>query len=365
MLALAPPDRPRNEAASPSIHPVSMAAKIIYSDDSKPGITRTKVDDSWAYWTAKGERITDPDEIDRLNAIGLPPAYTNAWFNPKPNGHIQAVGWDEKGRKQYRYHLGFREQQEAAKYEKTAEFGRALPKLRKKVAADLAKRSLAKERAVAAVVRLLDDSHIRVGNEDYVKQNESYGATTLRTQHGQVKGDTLRLQFKAKSGKEANLRVTDKSLARFVKACQDLDEQHLFAWLDAAGEAHPVTSSDVNEYIKAATGGDFTAKNFRTWGASLLAFEALVGADGDLTLKQLLEPVTAKLGNTPAIARKSYVHPDVIDLVKNDQSTFRRALKLPRATGQLSREERGLIAFLERNVVPAAKEQAREAAQAA
>jgi len=342
-----------------------MATKIIYSDDSKPGITRKKVRNGWAYHDAGGERITDREEIDRLNAIGLPPAYKDAWFCPKPHGHIQAVGWDEKGRKQYRYHLGYREQQEAAKYEKTAEFGHALPLLRKQVAADLALRGLSKERAVAAVVRLLDESNIRVGNEDYVKQNESYGATTLRTQHGQVKGDTLRLRFRAKSGKDCDMKVSDRSLARFVKACQDLDEQHLFAWLDDDGEARPVTSSDVNEYIKAATGGDFTAKNFRTWGASLLAFEALCGADCDLTLKQLLEPVTAKLGNTPAIARKSYVHPDVIDLVKQDQAVFRQALKLPRATGQLSREERGLIAFLERNVVPAAKEQAREAVQAA
>jgi DNA topoisomerase-1 len=293
--------------------------------------------------------------------VAVPPAYTDVWFCPKPNGHIQAVGWDAKGRKQYRYHVGFREQQEAAKYEKTAEFGRALPALRKAVEADLRKRSLSKERAVAAVVRLLDQSHIRVGNEDYVEQNGSYGATTLRTEHGRVKGDTLKLRFKAKSGKDCDMSVTDRSLARFVKACQDLDDQHLFAWLDATGEAHPVTSSDVNDYIKAATGGDFTAKNFRTWGASLLAFEALISADKTLTLKQLLEPVTAQLGNTPAIARKSYVHPDVIELVKKDQSVFRKALKLPRATAALSREERGLIAFLERSVVPEAKAEAREA----
>lgn len=335
--------------------------KIVYSDDSKPGITRKKVRNGWGYWTAKGERITDRDEIDRLNAIGLPPAYTECWFNPRANGHIQATGKDAKGRKQYRYHAGFREQQDAAKYEKTAEFGRALPKLRKQVAADLAARGLTKARAVAAVVRLLDDSHIRVGNEDYVQQNESYGATTLRTEHGQVRGDTLKLRFKAKSGKEADIKVTDKSLARFVKACGDLDEQHLFAYLGDDGEAHPVSSSDVNEYIKEATGGDFTAKNFRTWGASLLAFEALAGADSTLTLKQLLEPVTAKLGNTPAIARKSYVHPDLIDLVKQDQAAFRKALQLPRSTNSLSREERGLIAFLERNVVPAAKEEAQQA----
>ena len=342
-----------------------MAAKIVYSDDSHPGITRKKVRNGWAYHLPSGERITDREEIDRLNAIGLPPAYRDAWFNPKPHGHIQAVGWDEKGRKQYRYHLGYREQQEAAKYEKTAEFGRALPKLRKRVAEDLAKRALAKERAVAAVVRLLDIGHIRVGNEAYVEQNESFGATTLRSEHGAVKGSTLRLHFKAKSGKTCDMKVSDKGLARFVKACEDLDEQHLFAWVDAAGEPHPVSSSDVNAYIKGATHGDFTAKNFRTWGASLIAFEALIAADKDLTLKQLLEPVTQKLGNTPAIARKSYVHPDLIDLVKRDQAVFRRAMRLPRAAGQLTREERGLIAFLERDVIPEAKAEAQEAAAAA
>lgn len=338
-----------------------MVAKIVYSDDSKPGITRKKVRNGWGYFTAAGERITDRDEIDRLNAIGLPPAYRDAWFNPKANGHIQAVGWDEKGRKQYRYHAGYREQQEAAKYEKTAEFGRALPKLRARVEEDLARKDLGKERAVAAVVRLLDTAHIRVGNEEYAETNNSYGATTLRTEHGQVKGSTLKLQFRAKSGKDCNVAVTDKGLARFVKACNDLDEQHLFAWLDDAGTAHPVTSSDVNAYIKAATGGDFTAKNFRTWGASLLAYEALAAADKTLTLKQVLEPVTAELGNTPAIARKSYVHPDLIDLVKTDQAAFRRALQLPRRVAGLSRVERGLIAFLERDVVPAAEEAAEEA----
>ena len=334
-----------------------MAAKIVYSDDSKPGIVRRKVRNGWGYWTAQGERITDRDEIDRLNGIGLPPAYNDAWFNPKPNGHIQAVGWDERGRKQYRYHTGYREQQEAAKYEKTAEFGRALPALRRQVDADLARRGMGKERAVAAVVRLLDTTHIRVGNEEYAESNDSYGATTLRTEHGQVRGNTLKLQFRAKSGKDCTVRVTDKGLARFVKACNDLDEQHLFAWVDEAGEAHPVTSSDVNAYIKDATGGDFTAKNFRTWGASLLAYEALAEADQTLTLKQVLAPVTAKLGNTPAIARKSYVHPTLVALVKQGQATFRRALRLPRAAGGLSRVERGLIAFLEHDDPAAKKKQ--------
>jgi DNA topoisomerase I len=324
-----------------------MPAKIIYSDDSIPGITRKKVRNGWAYFDPKGDRITDRDEIDRLNRIGLPPAYTDAWFSPKPNGHIQAVGWDEKGRKQYRYHPDFREAQEAAKYERCAEFGHALPRLRKQVEADLRKRSLSKARAVAAVIRLLDNGHIRVGNEAYAEANKSFGATTLRKQHGQVKGATLKLRYKGKSGKIRDLTVTDRSLASTVRKMQDLDEQHLFAWVDESGEARPVTSTDVNEYIKDATGTDFTAKNFRTWAASVCAFETLATAETDLSLKTLLEPVVAKLGNTPAIARKSYVHPSLIDLAKKGQATFRAALKLPRSSQHLSRTERGLIAFLE------------------
>ncbi len=324
-----------------------MATRIVYCDDSKPGITRRKVRNGWAYYDAKGDRITDRDEIDRLNAIGLPPAYRDAWFCPKPNGHIQAVGWDEKGRKQYRYHTQFREAQEAAKYERCAEFGRALPALRIQVEKDLAQRGLTRERAIAAVVRLLDETNIRVGNEAYAEANKSFGATTLRKRHGTVRGSTLRLRYKGKSGKERDCAVTDKRLAATVKKMQDLDEQHLFAWLDAEGEAHPVTSSDVNAYIKAVTGGDFSAKHFRTWGASVCAFDALARAEADLSLKALLEPVVARLGNTPAIARKSYVHPALIALVKKGQGAFRRALRLPRAARYLSREERGLIAFLE------------------
>lgn len=344
---------------------MSDADTIVWTDDSGPGITREKQGDHWAYRDPAGKRIADPDEVDRLNKIGLPPAYTDAWFNPDPRGHIQATGIDEKGRKQYRYHAGFREAQEAAKYERTAAFGRALPKLRAQVEADLRRRTLDKPRAVAAVVRLLDLGHLRVGSEEYVKKNQSYGATTLRKKHAEIRGATLKLRFKAKSGKLRDLKITDRSLAGVVKKCQDLRDQHLFAYLDEHGEARPVSSSDVNDYIKEATGEDFTAKNFRTWGASLMAFEALAEAKNDLTLKTLLEPVVAKLGNTPAVARKSYVHPDLIGLVKQGQAEFRAELKLPRSSKHLSRTERGLIAFLEREVVPALEQAAPEVKEAA
>ncbi|MEP9361071.1 DNA topoisomerase IB [Sphingomonas sp. KR3-1] len=322
---------------------------IVYVDDHTPGITRRKVRHGWGYWDAEGARIKDREEIDRLNAIGLPPAYHDAWFCPDPRGHIQATGYDDKGRKQYRYHAGFREAQEAAKYDRCAGFGEHLPKLRAKVEHDLKLRGLCKDKAVAAVVRLLDLGTIRVGNEQYVQANKSFGATTLRKRHAKVKGQTLRLQFRAKSGKMRVLTITDGSLSRFVKKCQDLPGQHLFRWIDDAGEAHPVTSTDVNCWIREAMGEDFTAKHFRTWGASVLAFQALAAGDGHVGLKALLEPVTEALGNTPAIARKSYVHPALIDLTKDReaQAAWRETLHLPRATRWLNRYERGLIAFLE------------------
>ncbi|MEO5868171.1 MAG: DNA topoisomerase IB [Sphingomonas sp.] len=322
-------------------------AKIRYCDDSKPGITRRKMGRGWGYFRADGTRITDRDEIDRLNRIGLPPAYTDAWFCPKPNGHIQAVGWDDKGRKQYRYHADFRDARAAKKYDRCAEFGLALPALRKRVAADLQTRGINKARAVAAVVRLLDEGRIRVGNEAYAKTNKSFGATTLRKRHAVVKGRTLRLRFRAKSGKDCDLKVVDAPLVRFIKKSAGLRAGHLFAWRDEAGVVHPVTSADVNAYIRAATGSDFTAKHFRTWAASVTAFETLASAERDLSLKAMLEPVTEQLGNTAAIARKSYVHPRLIGLIKKGQTRFRAALKLPRKLDHLSRVERGLIAFLD------------------
>lgn len=329
---------------SPQIVP-----KIVYVDDSEPGITRRKVRHGWGYWDASGKRIADREAIERLNAIGLPPAYRDAWFCPDPSGHIQATGYDDKGRKQYRYHPGFREAQEAAKYDRCGAFGERLPRLRGRVEADLKLRGMCKAKAVAAVVRLLDLGSIRVGNEEYAAANKSFGATTLRKRHARVKGRTLRLQFRAKSGKLRVLTITDNSLSRFVKRCQDLPGQHLFRWIDDEGEAHPVTSTDVNAYIRDAMDEDFTAKHFRTWGASVIAFEALATADAPIGINAMLEPVTEALGNTPAIARKSYVHPLLVALAKDRdaQVAFRQALHLPRATRYLSRAERGLIALLE------------------
>jgi DNA topoisomerase-1 len=336
--------------------------KLHHADDSKPGITRKKAGHGWGYYRPDGSRITDRDEIDRLNAIALPPAYRNAWLSPDPRGHILATGIDDRGRKQYRYHPDFRAQQDADKYERCADFGRALPKLRAQVEEDLARRSLSRETVVAAVVRLLDLGHIRIGNETYAKENKSFGATTLRNRHARVTGTRLRLEYMGKSGKKQRLTIEDRRLARIVRRTQDLPGQHLFEYLDGEGKPHAVGSDDVNCYIREATGGDFTAKHFRTWGASLLAFEHILVAakEGKISLKPMLEEVAAALGNTPAISRKSYVHPALIELCRQGKGEDFCALRLPRATKYMTGAERALIGFLD-EVAAGAKREAEAA----
>ena len=324
------------------------ARRLHYVDDSEPGITRRKKGRAWAYYDAEGQRITDRDEIDRLNAIGMPPAYKDCWFCPSPDGHLQAIGYDDKGRKQYRYHTEFRAAQEAEKYAGCADFGRLLPRVRKRVEQDLARRDVHKETAVAAVVRLLDLGHVRVGNDAYTRENKSFGATTLRDRHARAANGKLRLCYRGKSGKMQEMTIADRRLATVVKRCQDLPGQRLFQYLDDAGERHHVTSTDVNEYLREATHADVTAKHFRTWGASVIAYQAIVEAgEKGISLKTMLEPVADALGNTPAISRKSYVHPALIELAKAGGLRGEERVRLPRATRWLSPAERGLIAFLD------------------
>ena len=338
---------PQGDGGRCSAHMATTASALEFVDDRGPGITRKKMAHGWAYFAADGQRITDRDEIDRLNKIALPPAYTDAWYCPSHCGHILATGIDAKGRKQYRYNPQFRTRQEAEKFDGCATFGRLLPNVRKRVEKDLASRKLSRERAIASVVRLLDLGAIRVGNESYAKSNKSFGATTLRRRHATVSGEKLKLRFKAKSGVLREAVISDRSLARFVRKMQDLPGQHLFQYLDAEGHPHPVGSSDVNAYLAEAMGERFTAKNFRTWHASALALRLLAEAERPLTLKELTTQVSEHLGNTPAMVRKSYIHPAVIALVERQQK-WRSRLKLPRAGKWLSRYERALIALLER-----------------
>jgi DNA topoisomerase-1 len=323
-------------------------ARLKFVDDSKPGIERRKMRIGWGYFTANGERITDREEIDRLNKIGMPPAYERCWFCPYPNGHLQAVGYDSKGRKQYRYHPDFRAEQENRKYERLAAFGRALPKLRKKVEEDIVGKPTSYEAVLAAVVRLIETTHIRVGNEEYARDNKSFGATTLRNRHAKVGRGTVKLTYTGKHGVKRTVTVTDRNLARIAKRTQDLPGQHLFEFVDGQGEIRPVTSSDVNAYIKEAMGEDFTAKDFRTWGASVIAFTEMarrMETSGKIKLKSVMEPVAEALGNTPAISRKSYVHPALIEAAKDSGAL--KAAKLPRCGKYLSAHERALIEFLD------------------
>ncbi|ALJ11464.1 DNA topoisomerase [Sphingopyxis macrogoltabida] len=331
----------------PGRYSAMSAVRLIHVDDSLPGIGRERAGDGWRYRDAKGKLIRDRHEIARLNAIALPPAYEDAWFCPAPNGHILATGYDARGRKQYRYHPEFRLAREADKYDRCAAFGHALPLLRARLADDLARRTLCQERVVGAVVRLLDLAALRVGNEEYVTANKSFGATTLRQRHASLTGRTLRLNYRAKGGAERVVTISDRSLTTLVRRLQDLPGQKLFQY-DDDGELCAVASEDVNAYIRDAMGEEFSAKHFRTWSASVAAFAFLYDADEPPTLKMLLAHVSDWLGNTPAIARKAYIHPAMIAAAQERGDFASAAGPLPRATKYLSRYERGFLTYLER-----------------
>ncbi len=293
-------------------------AGLLYVSDEEPGIRRKKSGKGFTYLKPDGSKVADKATLDRIKSLAIPPAYTDVWICPKANGHIQATGRDAKGRKQYRYHPAFREVRESTKYEHMLEFARGLPAIRKTIDEHMSLRGLPREKVLATVVHLLENTLIRVGNSDYVKQNKSYGLTTLRDPHVKVEGAELRFQFKGKSGKTWKLQVKDRRIARIVKACQDLPGQDLFQYLDESGEQQSITSADVNAYLKEITGRDITAKDFRTWAGTVLAALALAefeefdsDAKAKKNIRAAIEKVSARLGNTPSICRKCYVHPEV------------------------------------------------------
>ena len=320
-----------------------------HSSDSEPGYTRKRHGRYWQYFDEKGERLTDRDEIERLNAIALPPAYADAWFCKDANGHVQATGKDARGRKQYRYHPDYRAKRDASKYDGCREFGESLPKLRARVERDLKKRKLARDTVLAAVVRLLDREHIRVGNEQYAKENKSFGATTLRSRHLKKSGGKLKMRFAGKHGIVREVTITDANLKRVVRKCEDLPGQMLFQYINGDGNPQAVTSTDVNDYIREATGEDFTAKHFRTWGASVIFFnELLAKGEERMSLKTVLELVADALGNTPTMSRKSYVHPTLIEALQDDPRDPLHGMKRPRARRRLSSAETGFLKYLKR-----------------
>jgi DNA topoisomerase-1 len=327
-------------------------ALLRHSSDTEPGIHRQRIGRYWAYFDAAGKRITDRDEIDRLNAIGLPPAYADAWFCADADGHLQATGIDARGRKQYRYHPDFRASQEKAKFEGLREFGRAMPKIRRRIQRDLNRRNLSRDAVLAAVVRLLDTQYLRVGNPEYAKENKSFGATTLLSRHVQAKGQKLMIRFTGKSGIVQEVTVTDRRLGRIVRHCAELPGQALFQYINGDGEPQPVSSSDVNDYIREAAGAEFTAKHFRTWGASVIAFEQMLQKTDDarISVRAVVEPVAEALGNTPAISRKAYVHPKLLEAVKDNPRDPLGGLERPPARKWLSSAEVGLLQFLSRRL---------------
>jgi DNA topoisomerase-1 len=293
-------------------------AGLRYVSDEEPGIRRRKAGKGFTYLKPGGAKVEDEATLKRIRALVIPPAWTDVWICPHANGHIQATGRDAKGRKQYRYHAAFREVRESTKYEHMLEFAQALPAIRKTIQEHMSLRGLPREKVLATVVHLLETTLIRVGNADYAKQNKSYGLTTLRDPHVTVDGAELRFQFKGKSGKHWRLQVKDRRVARVVKACQELPGQDLFQYLDEDGNQQSVTSADVNAYLKEITGRDVTAKDFRTWAGTVLAAMALAefeSFDSDAKAKKnvraAIERVSSRLGNTPTICRKCYVHPEV------------------------------------------------------
>jgi DNA topoisomerase-1 len=293
-------------------------AGLLYVSDEEPGIRRKKSGKGFTYQKPDGSKVADKATLDRIKSLAIPPAYTDVWICAKANGHIQATGRDAKGRKQYRYHPAFREVRESTKYEHMLEFAQGLPAIRKTIDEHMSLRGLPREKVLATVVHLLENTLIRVGNADYVKQNKSYGLTTLRDPHVKVEGGELRFQFKGKSGKTWKLQVKDRRIARIVKACQDLPGQDLFQYLDENSAQQSVTSADVNAYLKEITGRDITAKDFRTWAGTVLAALALKEfeefdseAKAKKNIRAAIEKVSGRLGNTPSICRKCYVHPEV------------------------------------------------------
>lgn len=331
------------------------AARLIHVSPDQPGIARRGETGAFSYVDPDGKPVKDPDTLDRIRALVIPPAWRDVWICARPNGHLQAVGYDQRGRRQYRYHPKFRAVRDEAKYEHILIFAQGLPALRARVDRDMAARGLGRDKVLATVVRLLETTMIRVGNETYAKENKSFGLATLRNRHVAVDGGGITFHFKGKSGKDWRVGVRDRRLARIIKACQELPGQHLFQYLDDAGERQAVTSADVNAYLKEASGQEITAKDFRTWWGTVLATLALAAAEPSTSesqakqrLAEAVRQVSGALGNTPAICRKCYIHPEIIAAHLGGELDLRPRDK--RRGGGLSPEEAMVLALLRRRL---------------
>jgi DNA topoisomerase I len=309
------PPHPRESAS---------AAGLRYVRDTGPGIRRKRIGKGFRYEDEAGRVVRDPEVLARIRGLAVPPAWTDVWICPSPNGHVQATGRDARGRKQYRYHERWREVRDENKFERLAQFAKALPDMRKRVAQDLKLTGLPRRKVLATIVRLLEQTFIRIGNEEYARENKSFGLTTLKNRHVKVKGARARFQFRGKSGRQHEVDITDSRMAKVIAKCQDLPGQDLFQYVDEDGEVQDVTSQDVNDYLREIAGEDFTAKDFRTWGGTVLTAIALSRQETFQTKKQAKSniktaicAVAELLGNTPAVCRKCYVHPMIVEAYLN------------------------------------------------
>ena len=314
-----------------------------YLGDDRAGISRRKHGDGFAYVGANGRAISALKTLARIKHLAVPPAWTDIWISPAADGHLQATGRDARGRKQYRYHPDFRAARDKTKFGHTLAFGSALAKIRASVKADMARHDLPREKVVATIVALLDTTLIRVGNDEYARTNGSFGLTTLRDRHVDIHGDALRFEFKGKSGKTWQLKVHDRRVARIVKSCQDLPGQHLFQYIDENGDHQSLGSHDVNAYLHQVTGLEITAKDFRTFAGTVMAATALLKfkpvdsvTEAKANIREAIEEVAGRLGNTPAICRKCYIHPEILSAYLDGALALRRSKS----------EERAVLRFL-------------------
>jgi DNA topoisomerase-1 len=360
-----PPTQP------PPTDPVlaAKAAGLRHANDARPGIARKRAGKAFRYLDAEGRQIRDEETLKRIKSLAIPPAWTDVWICPDPLGHIQATGRDEKGRKQYRYHPRWRTVRDQSKYGRMEAFGRTLPRIRERLEQDLALPGLPRPKVLAAVVRLLELSLIRVGNDEYARSNRSYGLTTMRNRHASVRGSKIQFEFRGKSGVDHSIDIQDRRLARVVARCQDLPGQELFEYVDGDGNVQDVGSSDVNEYLREVSGEEFTAKDFRTWAGTVLAAMALQefeAFDSDTQAKKnivrAIERVAERLGNTPSVCRKCYVHPKILDSYLDGsmlESLRRRTREeMDGSFGELRPEEAAVMALLQNRL---AREEARSA----
>lgn len=350
-------------SAVPNTDPpaAAKAAGLRYVLDDRPGILREPAGDAFRYVDAKGDPVDDEATLKRIKSLAIPPAWTDVWICPQANGHLQATGRDARGRKQYRYHPKWREVRDEVKYERMINFGKALPKIRKEVDRALALPGLPREKVLATIVYLLEATMMRIGNDEYARENKSYGLTTLRNRHVKIDGSEVEFRFRGKSGVYHDVKVHDRRLARIIQRTRDLPGQDLFQYLDEDGERHTVGSSDVNDYLRTITGEDYTAKDFRTWSGTVLAAMALQefeAVDSDAQAKKnvvrAIESVAERLGNTPSVCRKCYVHPAVLDAYLDgtmlEGLRARAEESLVEDLQDLQPEEAAVLAMLERRL---------------